>query len=61
MFTRDDGGGMEEIHVPSLYRVIAKMRYCFSPGRNLVNCWYDTGTKLDMDQGNNLDKIYVLS
>ena len=52
---------MEEIHVPSLYRVIAKMRYCFSPGRNLVNCWYDTGTKRDMDQGNNLDKMYVLS
>ena len=28
---------MEGIHVPSLYRVIAKMRYCFSPGRNLVS------------------------
>ena len=61
MFTRAESGGMEEIHVPTLYKVIAKMRYCFSPGRNLVNCWYDTGTKLDMDQGNNLDKIYVLS
>ena len=47
---------MEGIHVPSLYRVIAKMRYCFSPG-----LWDDTGTKLDMDQGNNLDKIYVPS
>ena len=48
-------------HVPSLYvfRVLAKVRHCFSPGRNLVNCWYVTGTTLDMDQDIGLDKIYT--